>query len=157
MPQKILLLLVGLSQHATKVAKPGRTFISRMYAPAARMKKLSHLTRLALVGPVNYILVRNQFSVLLSGNFISSPDASGTWACGARFGDQWFQFPWPIEWKPITTMTKALVPIIFSCSRQLSRKRVQFFCDNLGLVKSIQKDASKDEIVHSPLCHSHRT
>jgi len=38
--------LVGLLQHATKVVKPGRTFVSRMYATAAKVKRLSFYTRL---------------------------------------------------------------------------------------------------------------
>ena len=41
-----ILSLVGLLQHATKVVKPGRTFITRMYATAAKVKKLSYYTRL---------------------------------------------------------------------------------------------------------------
>lgn len=41
-----ILSLVGLLQHATKVVTPGRTFVTRMYATAAKVKKLSHRTRL---------------------------------------------------------------------------------------------------------------
>jgi len=44
--KRAILSLVGLLQHATKVVKPGRTFVSRMYATAARAKLLSHRTRL---------------------------------------------------------------------------------------------------------------
>ena len=47
-------------------------------------------------------------------------------------------------------MAKELVAIIFSCSiwgRFLSRKRVQLFCDHLGLVEPIRKGASKDNIM----------
>ena len=58
--------------------------------------------------------------------------------------------PGPPEWKPIIITTKELVAIVFSCSvwgRFLSRKRVQLFCDNLGLVKPIRKGESKDNIM----------
>ena len=41
-----ILSLVGLLQHATKVVSPGRTFLSRMYRTAARLKHLSYYTRL---------------------------------------------------------------------------------------------------------------
>ena len=41
-----ILSLVGLLQHATKVVQPGRTFVSRMYNAAAKLKELSHYTRL---------------------------------------------------------------------------------------------------------------
>ena len=159
--KKSILSLVGLLQHATKVVKPGRTFVSRMYATAAKMRKLSHRTRLTMEFKSDlrwwdlFITSWNGISFLYRCQETSFDhqiwtDASGAWGCGAQFGDQWFQFPWPLEWKPITIMAKELVPIIFSCSvwgRLLSRKRVQFFCDNLGLVKSIQKGASKDNIV----------
>ena len=56
----------------------------------------------------------------------------------------------PLKWKPITITAKELVAIIFSCSvwgRFLNRKRVQLFCDNLGLVEPIRKGASKDNIM----------
>ena len=39
-----ILSLVGLLLHATKVVTPGRTFVSRMYRLAARLKKLSHFS-----------------------------------------------------------------------------------------------------------------
>ena len=47
-------LLVGLLQHATKVVRPGRTFISRMYNTAARIKELHYYTiTLLLQKPLN--------------------------------------------------------------------------------------------------------
>jgi len=42
-----ILSLVGLLQHATKVVKPGRTFVARMYNEATRLKCLSYYTRLS--------------------------------------------------------------------------------------------------------------
>jgi len=39
-----MLSLVGLLEHAIKVAVPGRTFVSRMYRAAARLKRFSHFT-----------------------------------------------------------------------------------------------------------------
>ena len=41
-----ILSLVGLLQHATKVVRPGRTFVSRMYSTAAKLKELYYYTRL---------------------------------------------------------------------------------------------------------------
>ena len=37
-----ILFLVGLLQHACKVVKPGRSFMSRMYITTAKLKQLSH-------------------------------------------------------------------------------------------------------------------
>ena len=39
-----ILSLVGLLQHATKVVKCGRSFVTRMYAAAARVKELDYFT-----------------------------------------------------------------------------------------------------------------
>jgi hypothetical protein len=41
-----ILSLVGLLQHAAKLVRPGRTFVSRMYATAAKVKELDFFTRL---------------------------------------------------------------------------------------------------------------
>jgi len=48
---------------------------------------------------------------------------------------------------PITIMAKELVPIVLSCSIWGKQKKVQFFCDNLGLIDSIWKGTSKYVIV----------
>ena len=90
-----ILSLVGLSQHATEVLKPVRTFVSRMYTNAAKVKKLSH------IGPdspqnSNQICTGGT-CLLLSGMALPSStmlpmkppfdhqiwtDTSGTWGCG---------------------------------------------------------------------------
>ena len=41
-----ILSLVGLRQHAAKVVRPGRTFVSRMYSLAANIQELDYFTRL---------------------------------------------------------------------------------------------------------------
>ena len=41
-----VLSLVGILQHAAKVVRPGRTFVSRMHTTAARLRELDHFTRL---------------------------------------------------------------------------------------------------------------
>ena len=43
--KKQILSLVGLLQHATKVVRPGKTFVARMYSTAAKLKKLTFLLR----------------------------------------------------------------------------------------------------------------
>lgn len=39
-----ILSLVGLLQHAAKVVRPGRTFVSRMYSVAASVQELDYFT-----------------------------------------------------------------------------------------------------------------
>ena len=41
-----ILSLVGVLQHAAKVVRPGRTFVSCMYAVAAKVQELDYFTRL---------------------------------------------------------------------------------------------------------------
>ena len=41
-----ILSLVGTLQHATKIVWPGRTFVSRMYASAAKLCEMHYITRL---------------------------------------------------------------------------------------------------------------
>ena len=41
-----ILSLGGLLQHAAKVVRPGRTFVSRMYSVAASVQELDYYTRL---------------------------------------------------------------------------------------------------------------
>jgi len=43
-----ILSLVGSLQHATKVVRCGRAFVSRMYATAAKVRELDFCTRLNL-------------------------------------------------------------------------------------------------------------
>ena len=41
-----ILSLVGTHQHATKVVRPGRSFVSRMYSMAAKLGEIYYITRL---------------------------------------------------------------------------------------------------------------
>ena len=97
--KRAILSLVGLLQHATKVVKPGRMFVSRMYASAARAKKLSQRTRLTaefksdlrwwhfFVTSWNGVSFMH-YSQESAFDYRLWTDASGTWGCGAQFGDQ---------------------------------------------------------------------
>ena len=98
-----ILSLVGLLQHATKVVRPGRSFVSRMYATAAKVKELDFYTRLTkefqsdLMWWYTFLVSWNGLSLLRSipysspAEFIIQTDASGSWGCGAFFHDSWFQ------------------------------------------------------------------
>ena len=152
-----ILSLVGLLQHATKVVTPGRTFLSRMYRTAARLKRLSYYTRLNTAFRSDlrwwHLFVsswngRSFFNCSLPDHEILT-DASGSWGCGAVFGTQWMQLAWCNEWSRTDIMTKELVPIVLSCAvwgPLLSGYRVEFKCDNRSVVDSINKCSSKEPI-----------
>ena len=128
MPQREMLSLVGVLQHATKVVKPGRTFVARMYSQAARLCRLSFFMRLSkdfhsdLTWWHLFIHSWNGISFLERASSLQPPDAhietdaSGSWGCGARFNNFWFQLQWSSEWKPIDIMAKELVPVLLSCA-----------------------------------------
>lgn len=154
-----ILSLAGLLQHATKVVKPGRSFVSRMYATAARVKELDFYTRLGkefrsdLAWWHTFLARWNGLSLLRSGHsptppdYIIQTDASGSWGCGAFLQGSWFQWQWPSDWAPMSIMAKELVPILLSAvtwGYQLAKRVVLFQCDNLSLVTAISKGSSKD-------------
>ena len=90
-----ILSLVGLLQHATKVVRCGRPFLSRIYATAAKLKELHYYTRLNkgfhsdlhwwntfLVEWNGLNLLRN-ITATPSPDYHIQTDASGSWGCGA--------------------------------------------------------------------------
>ena len=157
-----VLSLVGLLQHAAKVVRPGRSFVSRMYSTAAKLKHLSHYTRLNkdfksdLHWWNTFVNSWNGTSLLhapfhqATFDFTIQTDASGSWGCGALYYPLWFQYAWPPEWSNISIMAKELVPIIICCavwSQSLAHKQIQFQCDNQSLVMAINKGSAKDTMV----------
>ena len=89
-----ILSLVGLLQHATKIFRSGRTFVSRMYATAAKLSQMHYFTRLNrefhsdLAWWHVFVQSWNGLSLLCCTSTMS-PDltiytnASGSWGCGA--------------------------------------------------------------------------
>ena len=94
-----ILLLVGLLQHATKVVTPGKTFLSRMYHAAARLKCLSHYTRLTAAFHSDlrwWHLFATHWNDVgffpgVRPNHEIHSDASGSWGSGAVLDTQWMQ------------------------------------------------------------------
>ena len=70
--------------------------------------------------------------------------------CRALFDHQWPQNAWSTDWKAVSTMTKELVPIMFSCAiwvPLLAQSPTEIQCDNLSLVEAVNKGTSKDPII----------
>jgi len=101
--KRMILSLLGQLQHATKVVRCGRTFTARMYATAAKVKKLHYYTRLNrqfrsdLAWWHTFLHHQNSLSILQDSS-IPPPtqitiqtDASGSWGCGAIHGRLWLQ------------------------------------------------------------------
>ena len=149
-----ILSLVGLLQHATKVVKPGRIFVFRMYSEAARLKCLSFFTCLTkgfhsdlkwwhlFISNWNGVGFLEGFTTPQKHDVQIQTDASETWGCGALFENHWLQLEWLMEWKRMDLVAKELVPIVLSCAvwcPLLPGKSTEFKCDNKGLVNAISK------------------
>ena len=157
------ILLVGTPQHAIKVVRPGRSFVSRMYSMAAKLGEMYYITQLnktfrsdifwchTFLRSWNGLSILQYPSILSHPDFCAQTDASGTWSCAAVLGSQWLQWQWPPELYEIRIMAKELVPpIIFTCIvwwPSLSKHHINFQCDNTNLVIAIDKGSSKGRIV----------
>lgn len=142
--------------------RPGRTFVARMYRTAAKDKeltfyiKLNNEFRLDLFWWHYFLKHWNGLSLLCSDQYGSlvdrciQTDASRIWGCGSTWDNQWFQWPWAEEWREVNIMVKELVPIVISCvvwAPHLTKHRVPFQCDNMSLVRAIQKGNSKEPVI----------
>ena len=85
-----ILYLVGLLQHATKVVRPGRSFVSRMYSTVAKVKDLDFYAKLnkefwsdliwwrTFVNSWKGLSLLMSVSQLSQADFLIQTDASGT-------------------------------------------------------------------------------
>ena len=160
--KKQILSLVGLLQHATKVVRPGRTFVARMYSTAAKLRELTFFTCLTkefksdlhwwhiFLQSWNGLSLLDQTRAVRPPDYCLQTDASGAWGCGGIFKEHWFQWPWSTEWSTTGIVAKELVPIVISCAIWgpcLAGQRVLCQCDNQSLVLSINKGYSRDPLV----------
>ena len=101
--KKQILSLVGTLQHAKKVVRPGRSFVSSMYLTAAKLGEMYYITQLnkafrsdlfwwhTFLQSWNGLSILRHPSVLSHPDFCAQSDASGTRGCAAVLGFQWLQ------------------------------------------------------------------
>ncbi len=100
---KELQSLVGKLQHACKVVRPGRTFLRRMFELMKGSRKSQRFVRLNasfrsdLMWWHRFMATWNGVA-MMADQSQDNPhhhmysDASGSFGCGAWWGEQWFQF-----------------------------------------------------------------
>ena len=132
-----------------KVVRYGRTFVTRMYITASKVKELGFYTRLNksfksdLYRWHTFLKDWNGISLLKladSAHATIQTNVSGSWGCGAFFDNKWFQWQWPWEWQPVNIMAKEMAPIFLSCGvwgHLLARLRVRFECNNSSIEAAI--------------------
>ena len=118
-----IISLIGVLQHATKIVRSGRTFLSRMYQAAAKLQELHFYTRLNKEFTSDlcwwdlFLESWNGLSLLQCTNaqtpstpeFFIQTDASGSWGCGAFFKGRWLQLKWSSQWSKVHIMAKEML------------------------------------------------
>ena len=77
-------------------------------------------------------------------------DASGSWGCGAWYGNSWFQIPWTGVSIEHSIVVKELIPIlvagvIWGC--EWTGHRVICHCDNQAVVACLRSRTSRHKVV----------
>ena len=149
-------------QHAAKVVRCGRSFVSRMYTTAAKVQELEYFTRLnsdfrsdscwwhTFLVEWNGISLLRYSSPSTNHDVCIQTDTSGSWGCAAFFQGEWFQLPWNDAWTPVGIMAKELAPILLSVAvwgTRIIKKHVLFQCDNMCVVQALKKGSAKDHVV----------
>jgi len=102
----------------------GHLSLGCTYKAVARLKKLSHITRLT-TGFRSDLRWWHLFATRWNGisffnnstpDYFISTDASGAWGYGAVFERQWMQLALSKEWAGMDIMAKELLPIVLSCA-----------------------------------------
>ena len=158
MTKRHLQKLTGLLQFATKVVRPGRPFLRRLYALQEVGNHPNHFVRLNQAARADlmwwYIFTErwNGISLLwdlgLTGAHLQTwSDASGSWGCGAFQGPLWLQLQWTPKLQHLSIAIKELIPVVLAAAtfgHQWSGKVVEFIVDNEAVVEVINATYSKD-------------
>ena len=117
--------LVGLLQHASCVVHPGRSFLRRMIALLGHSFRPYHHIRLTKQFHADLLWWRT-FLSSWNGVYVLPPlsnptlcfvsDASGHWGCGAKWGNEWFQFQWPHEASGQHITFLELLAVLLACA-----------------------------------------
>ena len=79
-------------------------------------------------------------------------DASGSWGCGAYFGNKWFALPWSSchSWAEVHISVQELLPIVIACAiwgGEMAAGHICCLCDTAAVVVMINKHTSKNPMV----------
>ena len=157
--------LLGLLQFTCKVIVPGRAFLQQLYRLTAGCSKpfhrirLTHSARKDLSIWLYFLENHNGVTLYKEEMFLShqvikfQSDASKHIGCAAIWGDHWFYVKWPSTWWHDQNITfLEFVPIIMALEAwgpQLRNKCIEFHTDNKALSYVINKQSSKEDLVHT--------
>ena len=144
--------LTGLLQFATRVIKPGRPFLRRLYALQDVGHHPTHNVRLNVAARADivwwHLFIEHWNGISLLWNSRKQfpdttvfTDASGSWGCGVCWGSHWLQLQWPSRLQDLSITVKELIPVVLAAAifgPQWSGKVVQFKIDNAAVVQVIE-------------------
>ena len=155
--------LVGKLQHASKVVKPGRTFLRRMFELLRGVVKkhhhirLNHAFRSDLMWWHTFLEAWNGKAMMRTQDQWSPAvevftDASGEVGCGALWGTHWLQLKWANmpNWINTPITQKEVLPAVLACAvwgHRWKAKRVQLYCDNEAAVAVLNTGYSHDSLI----------
>jgi len=156
--------LVGMLQHASKVVRPGRIFLRRIYDLLAATNhfkphftvRLNRECRADIDWWHRFIRSWNGTSLLRQARALTPDvhlwsDASGHWGCGAHWQGLWFNLPWgslPIAAEPIAG--KELFPILVTSmlwGNLWKGCTVCCHCDNIAVVEVVNRQSAKNPLM----------
>ncbi len=152
--------LVGLLNHASKVVRPGRSFLRRM------LDLLHRTEHTAAPRSHHFIRLNRCFRADLQWwrSFVSGwngvalfpdrarphhemvSDATGSWGCGAYWHPHWFQIRWSPRAQPLPIAVKEILPLVIAVAVWGPRWRqsaVRCHCDNQSVVHDIRTRTSR--------------
>lgn len=154
--------LIGTLNFACKVIAPGRPFLQRMILLTKGVLKPHHHIKLNngffkdIAMWKHFIQHWNGVGMFLSIQWDSSDnlslftDASGTLGYGGFFNNAWFQGKWlpsqALDQPGISILWQELYAINIAChlwGPLWVSKRIEFYCDNQGVVEVINSKRSK--------------
>lgn len=153
--KKALQSITGLLQFATKVVRPGRPFLRRLYAlqeVGSHPMHHNNAARADILWWHLFVEKWNGISMLWdsrkhSPDITVYSDASGSWGCGALWQLNWFNLPWSSHLQDCSIAVKELVPVVIAAAlygSQWKGKVVQFVVDNTAVVEVLNSTFCRD-------------
>ena len=156
--KKDLQRLTGLLQFATRVVRPGRPFLRRLYAMQDIGSHPNHFIRLNLPARADimwwHIFMEEWNGVSLLWDLgLQAPDiqvytdASGNWGCRVFLDPKWFHLEWSSRLRPLSIAVKEMCPVVLAAAtfgQGWKGKVVQFVVDNEAVVEVIKATYSKE-------------
>ena len=148
--------LIGTLQHASRVVRPGRSFLRRMIDLAKIPKRPHHFVRLNMEFRADlrwWHVFADHWNGVAVIPAMAVPeievtsDASGHWGCGAWSQASWFQYEWPEGSSHHHISFKELFALLLAAAAWGTRwngKCVRWRCDNQAAVRVIASRSCRD-------------